>query len=226
MERQELLNEVKKKNNDKVIQEKMCKTFSMRRLEVVSGTQAAEDFTERWPALLCANGVENCELMKRSAATRKIDGRILAIVSRDLVAAEGHYHRSCYRLYTKDNVPKNTLVCDEHDDADSQYEATVKQSFDELFQFIRVELFANPKVMFMTDLTSRLVASMNSKGIIQVKGSTKKHIRRKLEREFGGALHIFPDDNGKLLLYPDNLSLRKLVKENHNLKNIVNIVPS
>ncbi|KAK0133463.1 hypothetical protein N1851_031026 [Merluccius polli] len=148
MERQELLNEVKKKNNDKVIQEKMCKTFSMRRLEVVSGTQAAEDFTERWPALLCANG------------------------------------------------------------------------------FIRVELFANPKVMFMTDLTSRLVASMNSKGIIQVKGSTKKHIRRKLEREFGGALHIFPDDNGKLLLYPDNLSLRKLVKENHNLKNIVNIVPS
>ncbi|CAL8293580.1 unnamed protein product [Arctogadus glacialis] len=57
MERQELLNEVKKRNNNKVIQEKMCKTFSMRRLEVVSGTQAAEDFTERWPALFCADGI-------------------------------------------------------------------------------------------------------------------------------------------------------------------------
>ncbi|CAL8358645.1 unnamed protein product [Arctogadus glacialis] len=56
MERQELLNEVKKRNNNKVIQEKMCKT-SMRRLEVVSGTQAAEDFTERWPALFCADGI-------------------------------------------------------------------------------------------------------------------------------------------------------------------------
>ena len=57
MERQELLNEVKKKNNNKVIQEKMSKTFSKRRLEVVSGTPAAEDFRERWPALFCEDGV-------------------------------------------------------------------------------------------------------------------------------------------------------------------------
>lgn len=53
LERQELLNEVKKKNNNKVIQEKMAKTFSYRRLEVVSGSPAAEDFRERWPALFC-----------------------------------------------------------------------------------------------------------------------------------------------------------------------------
>ncbi|XP_028445551.1 uncharacterized protein LOC114563006 [Perca flavescens] len=53
MERQELLNEVKKKNNTKVIQEKMEKTFSCRRLEVVSGSPAAGDFQERWPALFC-----------------------------------------------------------------------------------------------------------------------------------------------------------------------------
>ncbi|KAK0148644.1 hypothetical protein N1851_011039 [Merluccius polli] len=58
MERQELLNEVKKKNNNKVIQEKMSKTFSKRRLEVVSGTPAAEDFRERWPALFCEDGIK------------------------------------------------------------------------------------------------------------------------------------------------------------------------
>lgn len=52
-ERQELLNEVKKKNNTKVIQEKMAKTFSIRRLEVVSDSPAAADFKERWPALFC-----------------------------------------------------------------------------------------------------------------------------------------------------------------------------
>ncbi|XP_072550640.1 uncharacterized protein [Salminus brasiliensis] len=50
-ERQELLNEVKKKNNNtKVIQ---AKTFSYRRLEVVSGSPAADEFRERWPALFC-----------------------------------------------------------------------------------------------------------------------------------------------------------------------------
>ncbi|XP_034086759.1 uncharacterized protein LOC117555849 isoform X2 [Gymnodraco acuticeps] len=53
MEREELLNEVKKKNNHKVIQEKMTKTFSYRRLEVVTGSPAAGDFKERWPALFC-----------------------------------------------------------------------------------------------------------------------------------------------------------------------------
>lgn len=52
----------------------------------------------------------------QSVATKKMDSRILAIVSRDLVAAEGHYHRSCYRLYTKEDIPKNVSACDECDD--------------------------------------------------------------------------------------------------------------
>lgn len=57
MERLELLNEVKKKNT-KVIQEKMAKTFSIRRLEVVSVNLPTDDFRERWPALfVCEDGV-------------------------------------------------------------------------------------------------------------------------------------------------------------------------
>ena len=57
MERQELLNKVKKKNNTKVIQEKMAKTFSYWRLELVSGSPAADDFKEQWPALFCETEV-------------------------------------------------------------------------------------------------------------------------------------------------------------------------
>lgn len=53
VERQELLNEIKKKDNKKVIQEKMAKTFSIRRLEVVRGSPAVAEFKERWPALFC-----------------------------------------------------------------------------------------------------------------------------------------------------------------------------
>ena len=64
-----------------------------------------------------------------STATKKMDSRILAIVSRDLVAAEGHYHRSCYGLHTKEDIPKEVLGCDEHE-AEAQYEAAVKPSLD------------------------------------------------------------------------------------------------
>lgn len=51
VERQELMNEAKKKDNKNVIQAKMDKTFSIRRLEVVTGSPAVTEFKERWPAL-------------------------------------------------------------------------------------------------------------------------------------------------------------------------------
>ena len=97
------------------------------------------------------------------AALKKSDTPILAVVSRDLVAAEAHYHRSCY-------------------------------------------------------CWSRLVASMHLFDITEVLVSTKKHIRRKLENEFAGSLHILPDEKGKLLVLPDNLSLYDLARHNQRLQ--------
>ena len=48
--------------------------------------------------------IKCCELRAdsriRDAAVKKLDDRMLSITSRELVAAEGHYHRSCYRSYT------------------------------------------------------------------------------------------------------------------------------
>ena len=79
----------------------------------------------------------------RSAAQKKMVGRILAQVSRDLVAAEGHYHNSCYKLYTKEEVSRKEVANNEDGgDAvdDAQYEAAVKQSYNELFLFIRTQL--------------------------------------------------------------------------------------
>lgn len=37
----------------------------------------------------------------RGAAVRKNDSRLIALVSREIVAAEVHYHRICYRDYTR-----------------------------------------------------------------------------------------------------------------------------
>lgn len=56
--RLELLEDVKKKNNDRVIYPKMAQTFSYRRLEVVTGSPAADDFKERWPALFTEAGIK------------------------------------------------------------------------------------------------------------------------------------------------------------------------
>ncbi|XP_051283240.1 uncharacterized protein LOC127378444 isoform X4 [Dicentrarchus labrax] len=50
-ERLELIDEMEKKNNAKIITEKMSKTFSSRRVEVVTLSPAVAIFKERWPAL-------------------------------------------------------------------------------------------------------------------------------------------------------------------------------
>ena len=46
-----LLTEVKKRNNEKTIREKMAWNFDFRRQEVVDQKPSIENLMERWPAL-------------------------------------------------------------------------------------------------------------------------------------------------------------------------------
>lgn len=55
--------------------------------------------TSREPLIQCSELRADDWVWK--AAVSKQDQRMLAITSRELVAAEGHYHRSCYRAYTR-----------------------------------------------------------------------------------------------------------------------------
>lgn len=50
-EREELLTEVKKRNNAVIIKQKMSKTFALRRREVVIQAPSVASIKERWPAL-------------------------------------------------------------------------------------------------------------------------------------------------------------------------------
>ena len=50
-ERTSLLTEVKKRNNERTIREKMARTFQFRRQEIVDQKPAIENLMERWPAL-------------------------------------------------------------------------------------------------------------------------------------------------------------------------------
>ncbi|XP_041856635.1 uncharacterized protein LOC121654125 isoform X2 [Melanotaenia boesemani] len=58
-ERIQLLTEVKKKDNEKLIKEKMAKTFAHRRHEIVSLSPSIEDIKARWPALFQASHLQD-----------------------------------------------------------------------------------------------------------------------------------------------------------------------
>ncbi|XP_078353848.1 uncharacterized protein LOC144638526 [Oculina patagonica] len=153
----------------------------------------------------------------RAVATAKRDSKILTVTSRELVAAEAHYHKTCYRDYTREYYkPSDNL--DKGKDGDRMYADAEDDAYQMLFANIREELFSNPRVLPMVDLTGQLVLYMKAHGVEDVQASTKKHIRRKLEGEFGESLLIFPDDNGKLLIIPDNLKITTLAAEQMRMK--------
>ena len=137
---------------------------------------------------------------------------MLALVTRDLVAAEAYYHRTCYRSYTlKSTHPDSTSLFSEPKDQSTMVE---NEAFANLFKYIREDLFDRPRVLKLTSLTSMLVTLLKKSGVQNVSESTKKHIRRTLTSEFGDTLHFIPDDNGRILVYPKNLTLSEVLKEN------------
>ena len=167
----------------------------------------------------------------RRVAQNKLDHRMLAITARDLVAAEAHYHKSCYRKYTRGEKEKIPVATDKDDES---YQAAEEESYVLLFQYVRETLFPETAVVRMTELTVKSISYLQTCGINDVKPHTKKQLRRKLECEFKESLHFVHDDKGKLLVYPDNLSFDQVVvamvkaeeqlQEIKYCKNIDNIV--
>ena len=96
---------------------------------------------------------------------------MLGILSRELVAAEGHYHHSCYKLYIYKQEP-NTVTSEQKSielNEDEKYKIIENMAYNKLFDYIRIELFQNPQVMKLADLMQKLIGWM---GGINVKQST------------------------------------------------------
>lgn len=154
----------------------------------------------------------------RTIAVAKGDSRIIAVVTRELVAAEACYHRSCYRDYTRPAKVSNFNPGPESkegdDGADENYRCIESQAYEKLFEFIRSDLLENPRLIKMVDMRDLLLSFMRSMGATEITESTKKHMRRKLEVEFGGLLQ-FEDllENNKLFVIPDNLSKLQLARD-------------
>ena len=95
-------------------------------------------------------------------------------------------------------------------------------AYEILFANIRDDLFPNPRVLTMVELTAKLVLYMKAHGVEEVHASTATHIWRKLQGEFGESVLISPADNGKLLVIPDNLKTTTLAAEQMRMKGELN----
>ena len=153
----------------------------------------------------------------RERATKTGDSRIISLTSRDNVTAEAHYHWSCYRDYTRPDSKQSSKEVSEDPDSDP-YQAAVEYAYESLVQYIKEELMTNPDAVPLVTLTDKLKDFISSRGFKDVKDSTKKYVRQKLEGIFGDELLIFPDEKGKLLVLPNNLDRQELARRNQMLK--------
>ena len=142
----------------------------------------------------------------------------MALTSREIVAAEAHYHRSWYREYTRPK--KQGLGCDISDDTqDVDFDA-----FSDLFEHIRAEVLEKQRVIPMTEVTNQFELFARQRGIEKVRETAKKHIKRKIDAEFGPRLEIFPSSGGKLIVMPANLSVKETGEAKLELEKEVDIL--
>ena len=143
----------------------------------------------------------------RRAAVGKNDPRILATVTRELVAAEACYHKSCYRDYTR-NIQGAVSNGDKKEEEECpEYTNAESQPYENLFRFIETRLLQNPRIVRMVELYTLFTSFLKSQGVTEIKESTRTHFRRKLEGEFRDTLD-FEDLSGnkRVFVIPRSLS--------------------
>ena len=85
----------------------------------------------------------------RKAAVGKNDHRMLAVVSRELVAAKACYHKSCYRNYTRNiHFSGDKKEVSEY----TEYSRAELQGYEKLFNYIRTDLLQNPRIVRLSEL--------------------------------------------------------------------------
>ncbi|XP_063048688.1 uncharacterized protein LOC134442450 isoform X1 [Engraulis encrasicolus] len=98
MERQVLLKEVKKRNNEKIVREKMAKTFALRRQEIVEKQPRVEELQERWPAMFQEDEI-NAEFLR--ITTVPLQARFFAGLDGEKVAPSGRKSETSLSLWIR-----------------------------------------------------------------------------------------------------------------------------
>ena len=82
-----------------------------------------------------------------------------------------------------------------------------------LFDYIRSDVLANEKIVRLTELAELLTSYLMSLGVEEIKLSTKKHIRRNFQAEFGD-VPLFENllETASVFVVPANLSPLQVAK--------------
>ena len=149
----------------------------------------------------------------RKSAMEKKDSRILAIASREIVAAEACYHRTCYKVYTRAGASPTGASDGCGESLEDGYVNFESEAYQMLFDYIRSDVLANEKIVRLTEITELLVSYLTSLGVEEIKLSTKKHIRRNLQAEFGDVL-LFENllETTSVFIVPANLTPLQVAK--------------
>ena len=165
----------------------------------------------REPLIICRELRADSKI--RAYAEYTGDTRLLGLIGcHEMVAAEAHYHISCYKQCTI--KPTREVNVSEV----SVQEAASVKAFDFIVDYIRTQIFENPHIVALADSTQKYVAKLLQYGQTSRYDSAKKNLKRKLEQEFKNSLHFCQAANGRVLMYPDNLTMDSLVIEHFHLK--------
>ena len=164
------------------------------------------------------------DITVRNSAELKMDSRVLALLSRELTAAEAHFHCSCYRQYTKVTSTSAEVSKQNENTIDEPYINADAAALIKLFNYIRNDIFVNKSIRELSKLNERLKAFMLDRGIEELKPSTSKHLRRTLENEFKDTLHMIQTESSKVVVYPDNLTRDELALICFNLEEEVTLL--
>ena len=93
---------------------------------------------------------------------KKKDSRILAIASREIVAAEGCYHRICYKGYTRAEASPSIASDGCRESLEDEYTNLESEAYQMLFDYIRSDVLPNERLHVSSiALNQELITSMS-----------------------------------------------------------------
>ena len=154
--------------------EKLC-MFCEKRDKYKKGSKTRENLTQARQLRTDISVGNSTEL--------RMDSRVLALLSRELTATEVHYHRSCYRQYTKVTSTSAEVSKQNENTIDEPYDNAEAAALVKLFNYIRNDIFVNKQIAD-TVLSHVLQEGGNSRRIDVVFDVYKEISIKSAEREW------------------------------------------
>ena len=148
----------------------------------------------------------------REAAKGSDNYDLISLASKDLVAAEAHYHASCYKSFTLKPQSENKSSAQSTENA--IYKEVQLESFKLLAEYMHEEI-AKDNILCYSNLLTKMEELMSARGE-EMKKPAKLFLRRNIDKHFKDVDSINIDN--KTYFYRNTLTQKSLVENNIKLK--------